>query len=139
MHPRFRVAILTLMTLLFAPLALVAPVHAEDEPARTFYLLESGKVAVEIEVSGVAHTLQTLREGDVLGVSWLFPPYRWHFGARALQATAALRFDGEAVRRELDLDHELGYLLLHRFAAVLDNRLQAARLQLLDLYGGGPA
>ena len=80
-------------------------------------------------------TVQTVREGDVLGWSWLFPPYRWHFGARTLQTTRALAFDGKCLRGKCENDHDLGYELFRRFSQVITERLEATRLQLLDLYG----
>jgi hypothetical protein len=80
-------------------------------------------------------TLQTVGEGDVLGWSWLLPPYRWRFGARTLQPTRALTFDGKCLRNKCEEDHDLGYELLKRFTFVVTERLEATRLQLLDLYG----
>ena len=80
-------------------------------------------------------TIDTIQEGEVLGWSWLFPPYRWHFDARALQLTRAVAFDGKCLRDKCDRDHDLGYEMVRRFAEVITQRLQSARLQLLDLYG----
>ena len=80
-------------------------------------------------------TLQTVSEGEVLGWSWLLPPYRWRFGARTLQPTRALAFDGKCLRGKCEEDHDLGYELLKRFTNVVTERLEATRLQLLDLYG----
>jgi CRP/FNR family cyclic AMP-dependent transcriptional regulator len=80
-------------------------------------------------------TLQTVSEGEVLGWSWLLAPYRWRFGARTLQPTRALAFDGKCLRGKCEDDHDLGYELLKRFTNVVTERLEATRLQLLDLYG----
>jgi CRP-like cAMP-binding protein len=108
----------------------------EGEPANQFYLLRHGKVALHLHVpERGALTIETLEAGEVLGWSWLFPPYRWDFDAQALELTRALVFDGQCLRAKCDADHDLGYALLQRFARVLLQRLQAARLQLLDLYG----
>ena len=80
-------------------------------------------------------TLQTVGEGDALGWSWLVPPYQWRFGARTLQPTRALAFDGKCLRAKCEEDHDLGYELLKRFLHVVTERLESTRLQLLDLYG----
>jgi CRP/FNR family transcriptional regulator, cyclic AMP receptor protein len=82
-------------------------------------------------------TVQTVDEGDVVGWSWLFPPYRWHFDARALDSVRAVAFDGACLRRKCDEDNSLGYELLGRFSPVMLERLQATRMQLLDVYGNG--
>ena len=63
-------------------------------------------------------------DGEVLGWSWLFPPYRWHFDARALEPVRAIAFDGACLRGKCEADHELGYELMQRFAQVLIERLR---------------
>jgi CRP/FNR family transcriptional regulator, cyclic AMP receptor protein len=108
----------------------------EGEQADTFYLVRHGRVLLETFVPGRgALTVQTVDEGDVVGWSWLFPPYRWHFDARALDAVRAVAFDGACLRRKCDEDHGLGYELLGRFSPVMLERLQATRVQLMDVYG----
>jgi hypothetical protein len=72
--------------------------------------------------------------GDVLGWSWLFPPYRWHFSVKALELMRAIAFDGACLRMKAEADHDLGYELLKRFAQTIIERLQVTRLQLLDVY-----
>lgn len=111
-------------------------VFREGDPADHFYFVREGLISVEIMVpqKGPA-TVQTVGEGDVLGWSWLAPPYRWHFDARALRDTRALVFDGKCLRRKCDEDHDLGYEIMKRFTNIVSERLDAARLQLLDLYG----
>ncbi len=109
--------------------------HEEDEADR-FFLIRHGLVALDVFVpERGAMTIDTIQEGEVLGWSWLFPPYRWHFDARALQLTRAVAFDGKCLRDKCDRDHDLGYEMVKRFAEVITQRLQSARLQLLDLYG----
>ena len=109
--------------------------HAGDA-ADHFYLIREGLVAVQVVIPqrGPA-TVQTVDEGDVLGWSWLFPPYRWHFDARTLRPTRALAFDGKCLRTKCEQDHDLGYGLFKRFTRIVTERLEATRLQLLDLYG----
>jgi len=111
-------------------------VFHEGDPAEQFYFIREGLVAVELMIPqrGFA-TLQTVSEGEVLGWSWLLAPYRWRFGARTLQPTRALAFDGKCLRGKCEEDHDLGYELLKRFTNVVTERLEATRLQLLDLYG----
>jgi len=76
----------------------------------------------------------TLGEGEILGWSWLFPPYQWKFSARALEDTRAFAADGKCLREKAERDHALGYELLKRFARVVEERLEATRLQLLNVY-----
>jgi CRP-like cAMP-binding protein len=110
----------------------------EGDQADTFYLLRHGRVMLETFVPGRgALTVQTVDEGDVVGWSWLFPPYRWHFDARALDSVRSVAFDGACLRRKCDEDNSLGYELLGRFSPVMLERLQATRMQLLDVYGNG--
>lgn len=111
-------------------------IFREGDPADRFYFVREGLVSIEVMVPqrGPA-TVQTVGEGDVLGWSWLAPPYRWHFDARALRETRALDFDGKCLRTKCDEDHDLGYEIMKRFTNVVSERLDAARLQLLDLYG----
>lgn len=109
--------------------------HEGDE-ANQFYLICHGRVALEISaLERGSIVIQTIGEGEVLGWSWIFPPYRWHFDARAVELTRAIALDGECLRTKCEEDHNLGYECLKRFADIIMQRLQATRLQLLDLYG----
>ncbi len=111
-------------------------IFQEGENAAQFYLIRHGKVALKAFVPGRGEvTIETIGEGEVLGWSWLFPPYRWHFGARALELTRAIAFDGVCLRTKAEANHDLGYELLKRFSQTIIERLQATRLQLLDVYG----
>jgi CRP-like cAMP-binding protein len=103
--------------------------------ADRFYLIRHGRVAVELHAAGRGTiTVQTLGEGDILGWSWLIPPYQWDFDARAVELTRAIAMDGTCLRTKSDADHNLGYELLTRFVRVLVGQLEATRIQLLDLY-----
>ena len=107
----------------------------QGEEAQQFYLLRYGRVALQVFVPHRGPlTIETIEAGDVLGWSWLFPPYRWQFDAQALQLVRAIAFDGRCLRAKCNEDHDLGYDLMQRFARVMSQRLQATRLQLLDLY-----
>jgi CRP/FNR family cyclic AMP-dependent transcriptional regulator len=108
----------------------------EGDRADQFYFIREGLVSVELMVPQKGRvTLQTVGAGDVLGWSWVAPPYRWHFDARALRKTSALAFDGKCLRQKCEQDHDLGYEMLKRFASIVTERLDATRLQLLDVYG----
>lgn len=108
----------------------------EGTPAERFYVIRHGKVGLETYVPARGQvTIETLEEGEVVGWSWLFPPYRWHFDARALSLVRATAFDGECLRLKCAADAVLGYDLMSRFAQVLIQRLQWTRYRLLDLYG----
>jgi CRP-like cAMP-binding protein len=107
----------------------------EGEPADAFYVIREGAVAVETAVPGRGSiVLQTLHEGDLLGWSWLVPPYRVAFDARAVTATQAIAFDGACLRQKSDADPALGYDLLKLVSTVFVERLQDTRLRLLDFY-----
>lgn len=110
-------------------------IFQEGDPANEFYFIREGLVAVELLIPNrSATTVQTVTKGEILGWSWLSPPYRWHFGARALRRTRALVFDAKCLRTKCEEDHDLGYELLSRFVSIISARLDATRLQLLDIY-----
>jgi CRP-like cAMP-binding protein len=103
----------------------------EDETAKSFYLIQSGRVAVEIHRPGRgAVRLQTIEPGDVVGWSWIVPPYRWQFDVRALEPVSGLAFDATWLRERCEQDHEMGYHLLKQLIAVIARRLMATRQQL---------
>jgi CRP-like cAMP-binding protein len=111
-------------------------IFREGEEANQFYVLRHGKVALEIVAPERGPIIvETLGEGEILGWSWLVPPYNWHFDARALELSRAIALDGKCLRTKCEEDHDLGYELLKRFAHIMEQRLQATRLQLLDVYG----
>ena len=108
----------------------------ESEPADQLYLLRHGRVALQLAVPGQgAITFQTLDEGEIVGVSWLIPPYRWTYDAMALELTRAIALDAACLRRKCEDDHDLGYEMMKRFVPVLIERLHATRIQILDVYG----
>ena len=108
----------------------------EGDAADTFYLVRRGRVAFELHTPDRGGlVIDTADPGDVVGWSWLFPPYRWHFDARAVDDVRAIVFDGACLRGKCEEDPKLGYELMSRFAQVLIERLQWTRLRLLDVYG----
>jgi CRP-like cAMP-binding protein len=108
----------------------------EGEVAQHFYIITHGKVALQVYGPGRGPiTIETLDDGDILGWSWLFPPYRWHFDAQALDSTRAILFNAMCLRAKCEEDHSLGYKLVKVFSHLIMERLQATRLRLLDVYG----
>ena len=108
----------------------------EGESADYFYLIRHGRVAFETTVPGQEPIrILTLDEGDIAGVSWLVPPYRWNYHAKALEPTRAIALDAVCLRDKCEEDHHLGYELMKRFVPELVRRLHATRMQMLDVYG----
>jgi CRP-like cAMP-binding protein len=107
-------------------------IFREGEMANRFYLIETGKVVLE---SSGEHdhpvVVDKISAGDLLGWSWIFPPYIWHFTARSVEKTAAIFFYGTILREYCERDHSLGYELFKRMSAVMVKRLQAARTNML--------
>ena len=108
----------------------------EGDGAETFFVIRHGMVAMEIFVPQRGSvTIETIDDGDLLGWSWLVPPYRSHLDARALGTVHTVAFDATCLRGKADQDPVLGYELLRRFIPVVVERLQATRVRLLDVYG----
>jgi len=107
-------------------------IFREGEMANRFYLIETGKVVLESS-EGLDNPviIDTISSGDLLGWSWMFPPYTWQFTARTVEPTAAIFFYGTILREYCEKDHSLGYELLKRMSAVMVKRLQAARKKML--------
>ena len=106
----------------------------EGEQANRFYLIESGRVALESSGQFADPVIvDTVSAGDLLGWSWMFSPHVWHFTARALQPTVAIFFYGTILREYCERDHSLGYELFKRMSAVMMKRLQAARDTMLAI------
>jgi CRP/FNR family transcriptional regulator, cyclic AMP receptor protein len=107
----------------------------EGQVANKFYLIRTGRVALEIDVPARgAIRVQTTGPGEILGWSWLISPFRWHFSGIAVMDTRAIALDGECLRNKCDKDSVFGYEMLQRLAQVMESRLEATRLQLLDMY-----
>jgi CRP/FNR family cyclic AMP-dependent transcriptional regulator len=112
-------------------------IFREGESANRFYLIVRGKVRLESSTLGEPVPIDEIHDGDLLGWSWLFPPYAWHFTARALEETDAIFFYGTILREYCDKDHSLGFELFKRMSAVMLRRLQAARQKLLTARKAG--
>ena len=111
-------------------------IFREGEDANRVYLIRQGKVALEVFAPNRgAIVIQTLDEAELLGWSWLIPPYQWRFEARAIELSRAVVIDGRCLRAKCEENHDLGYELLKRFSVMVGQRLDATRLQLIDIYG----
>ena len=107
----------------------------ERMPADKFYVIRHGSVALEIRVPGREPLIvETLHEGEILGWSWIVPPYLWHYDARAVTLTRAVSLDAACLRGKCDADHSLGYEFYARVVPVMASRLAATRLRLVDMY-----
>jgi len=107
----------------------------EGDTANTFYLVREGNVAIEIRAPQRKPIIvSTLSVGEILGWSWLLSPFEWKFDARAADDVRAIALDGKCLRTKCEENHDLGYEVLKRFARIMEERLEATRLQLLDLY-----
>jgi CRP/FNR family transcriptional regulator, cyclic AMP receptor protein len=109
-------------------------IFRHGDPANRFYLLIKGKVAVEAEGHDGQRrvVVQAVGAGDVLGWSWLFPPFYMHFDGRAVETTEAIFLYGTRLREMCEDDHDLGYEILKRIAKVVIDRLAAAERQLVN-------
>lgn len=106
------------------------------DPANQFFAIRHGRASIELHSAERGPLiLQTVEAGDVVGWSWLFPPHQWKFDLRATEDVRAISFDGGCLRGKCERDPAMGYDFMKRFAQVFMERLESARLQLLDLYG----
>lgn len=105
--------------------------HAQ--PAERFYLIQDGRITVGVPaIEGPSLEVQTLGPGEVLGWSWLIPPYRWNFRGRVIEAAEVVEFNGKAILDRCESDPAFGYPLMKRFAALMSERLEAARRKMMD-------
>ncbi len=108
----------------------------EGGDADNFYLIRHGQVSLQVAAPGRGTmVVQTLGEGDILGWSWLVPPYQWTIDVQAVSLTRAIALDGKCLRAKCEANHDLGYELLKRFTQIMVQRLETTRIQLLDIYG----
>lgn len=111
-------------------------IFRENEAADKFYLIRHGQVALQVYSPGKGGIIvQTVGEGEPLGWSWLIPPYKWHFEAKCMSLVRAISLDGVCIRNKCEQNPRLGYHLMSRIASMMETRLQASIIQILDLYG----
>jgi CRP/FNR family cyclic AMP-dependent transcriptional regulator len=106
-------------------------IFRKGDTANRFYLIERGKVALESSAGDQAIRIEEVGGGDLLGWSWIFPPFIWHFDARAIEPTTAIFLYG-ILREYCEADPALGYVLFKRMSEVMMHRLQAARVKLSE-------
>lgn len=106
----------------------------ENDSADKFFLIREGMVAIDIPVSKERSiTIQTVGEGDIVGWSWLIPPYRYRFNCRIVKDVRAIVLDGKCLREKCEKNHDMGYELLKRLASVFTQRLESTRKQIVSL------
>ncbi len=111
----------------------------EGDPADSFFVVRAGRVAVELHAAGGPLVIESLGPGEIIGWSWVIPPYRWQHDVEALEPAHVVAIDGTCLRDKCESDPAFGYRVLKCFAAVLVQRLDATRLRLLDIYGATDA
>ena len=105
----------------------------QDERADKFYVVRNGRISVQIPaIMGPALEIQALGKDQVLGWSWLISPYQWHFQAKTEEDSELLEFDGAAILARCEQEPKFGFELLKRFAALMSERLDAARQRMID-------
>ncbi len=103
----------------------------EGEPAESLYLIETGRIALQAHEPGNGTIeIEQLGSGDVLGWSWLFPPFVWHFQAEILVPTEVIRLNGAHLLVMAERNKEFGYELMKRVSHILIHRLEATRKRL---------
>lgn len=115
-------------------------IFTEGEDANDFFLVLKGGVSLEVNIANYGPVkIEMINRNDVIGWSWLYPPYQWHFDARAVEETEMLILNGKALRSHIEIDHELGYSLMKNIGEVMGQRLQAARRKIIEFYTIFPA
>lgn len=108
------------------------------QEAKYLYILRDGTVALQAYTPERGPiVIERMGDGDIIGWSWLFPPYKWHFDAKAEEPTHAMVLDGRCILGKCAENHELGFELMKRFNCVMLDRLNATRLRLIDIYAKG--
>jgi CRP-like cAMP-binding protein len=104
------------------------------KPTTHFFLIRSGRAALEVDAANRTVIVQTVSQGHVVGWSWLEPPYTWRYDVRALDPLSAIAFDAACVRDKCEADRVFGYETYKRFIRLVIERLEATREQLTDMY-----
>lgn len=99
-------------------------------------IVRTGRLALRLMVpERGAITILTVEPGDLFGWSAVVPPYRSTSTAVAVEPTTAVVFPAQSLREALDGDEELAASLYPRILRSVARRLEATRLQLLDVFG----
>jgi CRP-like cAMP-binding protein len=110
----------------------------EGDPADGCFVIRRGRIALQLHGPGAPLVLDTVGAGEVVGWSWIFPPYRWTADVLALERAHIVTIDGRCLRDKAENDPAFGYRLMKQLANVMARRLETTRLRLLDLYGAAP-
>jgi CRP-like cAMP-binding protein len=106
----------------------------QGEAAEKFYLLRTGLVGLEFYVPGRQPiSVETIEAGEIVGWSWLIPPFVWSSDARAIDTVRAVSVDGACLRRKMENDRALGYEMYKRFLPIVAKRMANNRLRILEL------
>jgi len=110
-------------------------IFKEGDEAKEFFLISRGSVDLELfsPERGLSQ-IENIGEREVLGWSWLYSPYKWRFDAKAAENIEAIIFNGKKLREKCEKNHELGYRVYKLFSQIIVERLQAARMEILELY-----
>ncbi|MEU6812804.1 cyclic nucleotide-binding domain-containing protein [Streptomyces sp. NPDC046831] len=112
-----------------------ARIFEAGRTADRFWVIRSGAVSLDLQVTPLRRvTVASLGSGDLLGWSWLFPPYQWDFGAEAFSPVRAYEFDARSVLDLCEEDPALGLSLMRIVAEILAHRLEATRVKLMEQY-----
>lgn len=107
-----------------------------SDPANEFYLIREGRVALSIgSVAKQPFVFQTLGPNEIVGLSWLIPPYQWTAFVEAQSKIHAISIDGKCLRQKCENDPKLGFKLMKHLVQVMVKREEAFLLHLLDVYG----
>ncbi|MCB0258716.1 MAG: cyclic nucleotide-binding domain-containing protein [Calditrichaeota bacterium] len=110
-------------------------VFRDGEEANAFFLIMKGIISLEVHAPNRGPvSIEWISAGDVMGWSWLYPPHRWHFDARAKEETHVIILNGKKLREMIEEDHEFGYYMLRKIARVVEDRLQATRVKMMQVY-----
>lgn len=109
-------------------------IFREKQEVGSFCLIQEGLVALKVRQVSKFIIIETLQENDLLGWSWLFPPYQAHFDCLATKDTSVIAFDAKCLREECEKDHDLGYEIMKRIIRVVAHRLDVTMIQLLNIY-----
>lgn len=107
----------------------------EGDEAPCFWLVRAGRAAIELFGPAGPLVIETLGPGELIGWSWVIPPYRWSSDVEALESLHVIRIDGACLRTKCEVDPAFGYRMMKRFAQLAAGRLHAAHVRLLDVYG----
>jgi CRP-like cAMP-binding protein len=111
-----------------------------DGSANSFYLLRKGLISIETHLAHKGtQVVQVVHPGDIIGWSWIFPPYKWSYDVRTIEEVTVTEFDGACLRAKCDAQPALGYRLMRQFSSLIAERLQHSRMRLMDIYGKNEA